>query len=203
MPLPLPWTSYFDRQERVACPERGAEFNVYVAGAPRLATRQLLRCACCARIPAAPIRHVWQPGAGAWAGRSTCRLLLAAQHGAPAAPRSPEPHALLTAGRQPRLHPAPNGCPRCRREQRSRAALPAWRRLHRPFLGSHCQSPEGQARAASGPSASCLAIVAWSTPPAVLHRLCNAPPRRMAGVPCQATLQRPPPAAMQAPSGCP
>lgn len=32
MPLPLPWTSYFDRQERVVCPERRAEFNVYIAG---------------------------------------------------------------------------------------------------------------------------------------------------------------------------
>ncbi|KAL4442685.1 hypothetical protein ABPG77_006679 [Micractinium sp. CCAP 211/92] len=32
MPLPLPWTSYFDRRERLYCPERQAEFNVYVAG---------------------------------------------------------------------------------------------------------------------------------------------------------------------------
>lgn len=30
--LPLPWQNYFDRQLSVACPSRGATFNVYQAG---------------------------------------------------------------------------------------------------------------------------------------------------------------------------
>ncbi|KAI3424160.1 hypothetical protein D9Q98_009519 [Chlorella vulgaris] len=32
LPLPLPWTAYFDRRQRVRCPERQATFNVYTAG---------------------------------------------------------------------------------------------------------------------------------------------------------------------------
>lgn len=32
LPLPLPWTAYFDRRQRVWCPERQATFNVYTAG---------------------------------------------------------------------------------------------------------------------------------------------------------------------------
>ncbi|KAL4854217.1 Protein phosphatase methylesterase 1 [Chlorella vulgaris] len=32
LPLPLPWTAYFDSRQRVWCPERQATFNVYTAG---------------------------------------------------------------------------------------------------------------------------------------------------------------------------
>lgn len=37
--LPLPWSDYFDAQQEVHCPERGATFHVYTAGAVWAASR--------------------------------------------------------------------------------------------------------------------------------------------------------------------
>ena len=44
LPLPLSWSHYFDAQQDVHCPERGATFHVYTAGALGPAVEAHLSC---------------------------------------------------------------------------------------------------------------------------------------------------------------
>lgn len=166
LPLPLPWSDYFDAQQQVHCPDRGATFNVYTAGVSRgwarlpagvLAARHSVHALVCLR------GMLWPP---AW-----CALLhtkpaptataCTCQGRVPIAGARSAGHVLelyvTHAGSSPPWEPprpcpplAPLAFPPPLRQQRPRGALPTRRRLHRPVLGPDSPQAERQVRRAWG-----------------------------------------------------